>query len=498
MGASHRRPREAEFASFGLALFMLLLTSTTIGLQDLGSLMAQQADVMARGRQNLLASPFGTIHAAVFRLPQPLGTALPRPPNARPAAAMPEPPRYQLASLDTRAADITGSIDIDAARRVRRNLVRPVPVETMVYPTVNRAGKGDRMVPRWGPQLPSDAVLRAELEPDARPLDKLDLQQEVLDAIAHDRAVAARPQAPANPIDEIRAAVRFQPFPEYDISLSLELYPQLPSDDRAEVALSDQPDMSIIDEATSPDATRRTARLFFGDLPLTTPGTIEPWADGEQPILMVPRGPATLDIKRAALNPNAVDPRADGEGVTVAGKGEVTGEGQRPKSPAEYLALAGEERGEAERCLTNAIYFESRGESVRGQIAVAQVVLNRVFSGYYPNDVCGVVYQNSRRHLACQFTFTCDGRSKAIHEPDAFERAQRIAKAALDGEVWLPQVGKATHYHARWVRPRWVREMHKLDRIGVHTFYRPRRWGDGAEQPSWGTPDSTEEASAKL
>ena len=79
MGASRMRPRGAELASFGLALMFFLLTSTSIGLQDLGSLMAQQADVVARGRQSLIASPFGTIHAAVFRLPQPLGTALPPP-----------------------------------------------------------------------------------------------------------------------------------------------------------------------------------------------------------------------------------------------------------------------------------------------------------------------------------------------------------------------------------------------------------------------------------
>ena len=56
---------------------------------------------------------------------------------------------------------------------------------------------------------------------------------------------------------------------------------------------------------------------------------------------------------------------------------------------------------------------------MRGQIAVAQVVLNRVFSPFYPNDVCGVVYQNANRHLGCQFTFACDGIPDVITEPDA-------------------------------------------------------------------------------
>ena len=119
-------------------------------------------------------------------------------------------------------------------------------------------------------------------------------------------------------------------------------------------------------------------------------------------------------------------------------------------------------------------------------MAVAQVVLNRAFSGKYPNTVCGVVYQNSHRHLACQFTFACDGIRDVVREPDMWERAKTIASEMLDGKLWLPEVGKATHYHAYWVRPGWVREMTKMHKLGVHTFYRPRTWGDGAEAPEWG------------
>jgi spore germination cell wall hydrolase CwlJ-like protein len=73
----------------------------------------------------------------------------------------------------------------------------------------------------------------------------------------------------------------------------------------------------------------------------------------------------------------------------------------------------------AERCLANAVYFESRSEPVRRQMAVAQVVLNRVFSGFYPKDVCGTVYQNASRYLACQFTFACDDKRKLINERGA-------------------------------------------------------------------------------
>ena len=131
-------------------------------------------------------------------------------------------------------------------------------------------------------------------------------------------------------------------------------------------------------------------------------------------------------------------------------------------------------------------------------MAVAQVVMNRVFSGYYPTTVCGVVYQNANRHLACQFTFACDGIRDVVKEPDMWDRARRIAKATLDGRLWLPEVGKSTHYHAYWVHPSWVHEMKKMYRTGVHTFYRPRAWGDGSDAPSWGTTAQTAEISARL
>lgn len=159
--------------------------------------------------------------------------------------------------------------------------------------------------------------------------------------------------------------------------------------------------------------------------------------------------------------------------------------GVPPPTPAERLHLEGTSRARAERCLANAIYFEARSEPLKGQIAVAQVVINRAFSGFYPNDICGVVYQNAHRRLACQFTFACDGKSKAIHDRGSWARANRIAKQALDGQLYETAVGTSTHYHAVYVRPVWAREMKKNVRFGVHNFYRPYAWGNGEDEPVW-------------
>ena len=157
-----------------------------------------------------------------------------------------------------------------------------------------------------------------------------------------------------------------------------------------------------------------------------------------------------------------------------------------PLTPAQELGLEGKERAKAENCLARAIYFEARNEPVRGQIAVAQVVLNRVFSPYYPDTICGVVYQNAHRHLSCQFTFACDGIPDIVREKGPWQRAQKIAKQALDAQVWLTDVAKSTHYHATYVRPNWIREMKRMVKHGQHIFYRPHRWGDGRDEAGWG------------
>jgi hypothetical protein len=124
-----------------------------------------------------------------------------------------------------------------------------------------------------------------------------------------------------------------------------------------------------------------------------------------------------------------------------------------PPSPAQRLHLEGKERERAERCLANGVYFESRSEPLRGQVTVTQVVLNRVFSPFYPSDVCSVVYQNANRRLACHFTFACDGRKDVITERGAWARARRVAWKTLDGQLYVTAVGTSTYYHAAYVHP---------------------------------------------
>jgi spore germination cell wall hydrolase CwlJ-like protein len=123
-------------------------------------------------------------------------------------------------------------------------------------------------------------------------------------------------------------------------------------------------------------------------------------------------------------------------------------------------------------CLANAIYFEARSESLRGQAAVAQVVLNRVRNPAYPASICGVVYQNEHWRNACQFSFACDGRKDVVTEPSRYKTAKEIAMAVTAGKIFLPEVGSSTHYYASYVNPGWARSMHKMVKIGLHIFYR--------------------------
>ncbi|HEY0234824.1 MAG TPA: cell wall hydrolase, partial [Afipia sp.] len=301
-------------------------------------------------------------------------------------------------------------------------------------------------------------------------------------------------QAPLD--EELQAALDAPQLPQYDPAKT-ENSGAL--DDTALAALHAAPDGSVapIESIPIDPFAVKTSSLFFGNSSLgTSGGSLERWAPGEEPTIVLPSA-ADPEMKQLASLP-AVTPEISDGGQSIASKGEVTGENQRPKTPAERLGLDADSRAKAEKCLTEVIYFEARGEAVRGQMAVAQVVLNRAFSGYYPSTVCGVVYQNKHRHLACQFTFACDNVREVVDEPDMWERARKIAKASLDGLIWLPEVGKSTHYHAYWVRPSWVGEMKKMWKYGVHTFYRPRAWGDGSEAPSWGTPARTAEISAEL
>jgi spore germination cell wall hydrolase CwlJ-like protein len=121
-------------------------------------------------------------------------------------------------------------------------------------------------------------------------------------------------------------------------------------------------------------------------------------------------------------------------------------------------------------CLSEALYFEARGESVKGQFAVAEVILNRVASSRFPDTVCAVIRQGTGRKYACQFTYTCDGIPERIHEPKAFERVGKIARIMLDGAPRNLTSG-ATFYHTTAVNPRWARKFRRTAKMGVHLFY---------------------------
>jgi hypothetical protein len=471
------QPKGARFASFGLGLCVFALMPTEIGYQDIASLLARQPGVAERWQKRVF-SAVGTIQVATFSFGRPIGTSVPRSAT------------YRLASLDNQGIDITGSV-------TRNPLAAPPPrYQAADFPKVDRTLKGDRLV--VAPPAPAETGAPAGSAPANE--DPSTSNASVMGA----KTAATAPSVEHAPLDpELQAALSAPPLPQYswslpqyDVSLSLEANPL---DD-----LKRAPDAPTAAHNPAPQRDTfsfKTSSLFFGSSSLGSPEAIERWQPGEEPTIVMPGAAPDPDMKvMASLPVDADGPVRAGEmGESIAPKGEVNSDNQRAKTPAERLGLFNEKsRAKSEKCLAEAVYFEARGEAVRGQIAVAQVVLNRAFSGKYPETVCGVVYQNKHRHFACQFTFACDNNPDVIREPDMWDRAQKIAKAMLDGRLWLPEVDKSTHYHAYWVRPSWVSEMKKTYKFGVHTFYRPRAWGDGSDAPSWGSAAETAAISAKL
>lgn len=150
-----------------------------------------------------------------------------------------------------------------------------------------------------------------------------------------------------------------------------------------------------------------------------------------------------------------------------------------PARPFHLKAAGALDEARALDCLTAAVYYEAALESVEGQRAVAQVVLNRMRHPAFPKSVCGVVFQGAERTTGCQFTFTCDGSLRRDPEPTLWERSRGVARAALNGYV-MRKVGNATHYHAVYVAPYWSPSLAKVGTIGAHVFY---RWTGG-----WGLP----------
>lgn len=469
MSVLRNRPKGVRSASFGLGLCVFALSPNEIGYQDIASLLARQPGVTERWQTRVFAPAVSSIQVATFSFARPIGT------NSRNAA---------LNLVNFRS---------DGDSRQLRNPMLQSPSRYVAtdFPTVDRTVKGDRLAlanpePVIAPEAPEAERPGAEPQPD-------DLSpgtaHPALATPAKAADAATEPGAALDP--ELAAALDAPPLEQYDAANG---------ENGASLHDTSAPPV-IRGVATVPPTVRdpftfKTANLFFGSASLgSSLEAMQSWQPGEAPVIVTPGPTMDPDFKSAAAASHA--PGSGGQ--TIAGKGVVNDGKSRIKTPAERLGLFDPKaREKQEKCLANAVYFEARGEAVRGQMAVAQVVMNRVFSGFYPTTVCGVVYQNAHRRLACQFTFACDGIPDVVREPDMWERARKIAKATLDGRLWLPEVGKSTHYHAYWVRPSWVHEMRKMYRTGVHTFYRPRNWGDGSDAPSWGTVAQTAEITAKL
>ena len=131
-------------------------------------------------------------------------------------------------------------------------------------------------------------------------------------------------------------------------------------------------------------------------------------------------------------------------------------------------------------CMAQAIYYESRNEPVAGQLAVAEVISNRMRDHRYPDTACGVVFQGSTRTTGCQFTFTCDGAMNRPPKGTAWAQAKEIAAHVLMN-LAEDRTGGATHYHATYVDPVWSAGLIKTDKIGLHVFYRFPRGSEWAQ-----------------
>lgn len=154
----------------------------------------------------------------------------------------------------------------------------------------------------------------------------------------------------------------------------------------------------------------------------------------------------------------------DQQGIRAAGYGRET---RAAAGPARARPTGHGELG----CLTEAIYFEARGEPVEGQVAVAEVVLNRVDAANYPETICEVVNEGTGRLHACQFSYTCDGSPERVTDGTAWALAGKIAERLMAG---APRrlTGEATHYHADYVDPYWAQVYPQTARVGRHLFYK--------------------------
>ena len=136
---------------------------------------------------------------------------------------------------------------------------------------------------------------------------------------------------------------------------------------------------------------------------------------------------------------------------------------------ARFVEISPSERD----CLAKAVYYEARGEPVAGQIAVAQVILNRSMSSSWPNSVCGVVHQGEERGEKCQFSFACMKRQLSAPHGEPWQQATWVSNEVLTGGAWLRELLPATHYHRTDLKPVWRLTLKEIGRIGTPVFYGP-------------------------
>jgi len=176
--------------------------------------------------------------------------------------------------------------------------------------------------------------------------------------------------------------------------------------------------------------------------------------------LTAPVQTAKAEALQLHATPASYQPETDGFGGTAISP-----------SQAELLAQVFLQQG---NCLADAMYYEARGEGRAGEIAIAEVIYNRMRSRYYPSTICGVVYEGANLHTGCQFSFACSGDMDRPKSPVVWRRTQRLALQIVMGLVQLgDSTGGALSYHNLDVQPVWSDTMERTTQIGHHIFYRP-------------------------
>ena len=203
-------------------------------------------------------------------------------------------------------------------------------------------------------------------------------------------------------------------------------------------------------------------------------------ADSESAAQQLPATAFATNLEKAAAlsQPLTALQRFEGQSAVIpitlnpAGEGRLSSLRLTEVENAPDLASAAKAYARERNCLAQAIYFEARGESIMGQTAVAEVVLNRVADPRYPKTICGTVFQNMQLKNRCQFSFACDDIADRTVNVEAWHTANRLADQFLLGLSRHSFTGSATHYHADYVMPYWAPTLVRVTKIGQHVFYR--------------------------